>query len=399
MLGSDEAIAQRRFQEIIAPLATVGTVGALLNWYMAEVAPKKSPRTYKDNQYEVKALAATFNDLPIRELRPHLVATFRDERGSTAPTRANREMALLSTVFSKALERGWVDINPCRGVKKIPEKKRDRYISDQEFQKVYKACPKHLKRFMILICTTAQRPADIIKLGRHNIATTHSGNKSIQVLRLRQEKTSAAVDIIITGRLKTLIDECMDDSMDIKTFVYSSRTRRMVDYHRLCRRFKAITEKVGVQNFKLYDLKGKAATDMYKSGIPLEKIQALLGHTSVLTTERYIKSKLSALALPNVNDPLARKRARSSCTTGPSGHPHQGSMSLSQFELFLDISKSNDLWKPALRDFLVHGFSPIEICTKHSIDIDDFLTQFKPLMKRFLRAKAVLQDDPTMMGN
>jgi integrase len=395
MLGPDEARARRRFQEIIEPVARVGTVGSLINWYMAEIAPEKRPRTYQDNQYEIKELNRAFKDINIRELRPHHVATFRDERGASAPTRANREIALLSTIFSKALERGWVDINPCRGVKKITERKRDRYISDHEFQTVYKACPKHLKRFMILACTTAQRPADIIKLGRHNIAITHSGNKTIQVLRLSQEKTATAVDIVIAGRLKSLIDECMEDPADIKPFVYSPRTRGTVDYHRLCRRFKAITQKVGVQNFKLYDLKGKAATDMYKSGVPLEKIQSLLGHTSVLTTERYIKSKLSEIAMPNVNDPLARRRTTSRKSPTKARHAHQGSMTQSQFDIFLAlVSGDHELPHPALHDFLVRAKTPLEIRATHDIDITNFLSKLDPLMKRFLRIKAALQDTP-----
>jgi len=54
-----------------------------------------------------------------------------------------------------------------------------------------------------------------------------------------------------------------------------------------------------VLDFGMYDLKGKAATDMYRSNVPLEKIQHLLGHQSVTTTERYIKARMPSLVESN----------------------------------------------------------------------------------------------------
>jgi len=38
---------------------------------------------------------------------------------------------------------------------------------------------------------------------------------------------------------------------------------------------------------------------MYRSGVPIEQIQHLLAHTSVTTTERYIKARLPDLVEPN----------------------------------------------------------------------------------------------------
>jgi integrase len=49
----------------------------------------------------------------------------------------------------------------------------------------------------------------------------------------------------------------------------------------------------------LYDMKGKGATDMWLSGVPLEQIQVLCGHDSVTTTERYVKSRWKGIVAPN----------------------------------------------------------------------------------------------------
>jgi hypothetical protein len=58
-------------------------------------------------------------------------------------------------------------------------------------------------------------------------------------------------------------------------------------------------KKCGLKDFGLNDLKGKAATDMYRAGVPLEQIQHLLGHSSIKTTEIYIKARLPDLVDPS----------------------------------------------------------------------------------------------------
>lgn len=46
-----------------------------------------------------------------------------------------------------------------------------------------------------------------------------------------------------------------------------------------------------IPSFGYRDLKGKGATDMWRDGVQIEKIQALLGHASKTTTEIYVKQR------------------------------------------------------------------------------------------------------------
>jgi integrase len=52
-------------------------------------------------------------------------------------------------------------------------------------------------------------------------------------------------------------------------------------------------------SFGFRDLKGKGATDMWLSGVPIEQIQLLCGHKNKSTTEIYIKQRWRETALPN----------------------------------------------------------------------------------------------------
>lgn len=297
-VGKDLSVAKLKWAELENPAQEKGSLDSLLDWYLAEVAPKKAARTYSDNKKEAVFLKAGLGHIPFRELRPHHVATYRDTRAKDAPVRANREKALLSHVYTKAIERGWVDVNPCAGVKRNTERKRERYIEDEEFWNVYNLAEKSVKRMMILIYRTAQRPEDLLKCGPSNIKKVRSGNDDVRVLRFTQGKTRATVDVRIEGDLAGLIEECLGEKVVLPYFVHTRQGRRYT-YGGISSMFRRYVAEAKIQDFGMYDLKGKAATDMYRSGIPLEQIQHLLGHASITTTERYIKARMPDLVEPN----------------------------------------------------------------------------------------------------
>lgn len=297
-LGKDLATAKRRWAELEDPAAEKGSLESLIDWYLAEVAPTKAPRTFADNKTEAAYLKKGLGHIPFRELRPHHVATYRDARAKDAPVRANREKALLSHIYTKAIERGWVDVNPCAGVKRNTERKRERYIEDDEFWAVYELAETSVKRLMMLIYRTAQRPEDLLKCGPSHIKRIKSGDQEIRVLRFTQGKTGATVDVRIEGDLAKLVDECLCSKIVHPFFVHTRQGKRY-SYDGISAMFKRYVAKAELKDFGIYDLKGKAATDMYRAGVPLERIQHLLGHTSITTTERYIKARLPDLVEPN----------------------------------------------------------------------------------------------------
>jgi hypothetical protein len=47
-------------------------------------------------------------------------------------TRANRALALLSTMLSLAVKSEWITTSPTRGVKKNPEASRERYLDQTD---------------------------------------------------------------------------------------------------------------------------------------------------------------------------------------------------------------------------------------------------------------------------
>jgi site-specific recombinase XerD len=125
----------------------------------------------------------------------------------------------------------------------------------------------------------------------------HEG-REVRVLRISQGKT---VDIILAGDLEKLVDEHLRESTVWSPFVHT-RAGKKYTYSGIAAMFRRYVRKTGLTDFGLYDIKGKGATDMYRAGVPLERIQHLLGHDRVTTTEIYIKARLPDVATPNMRE-------------------------------------------------------------------------------------------------
>lgn len=219
--------------------------------------------------------------------------------GEDVPVRANREKALLSHVYTKAMEKGMVDFNPCRGVKRNSEKARERMIEDSEYNEVFNRAEPSIKLMMTLIYRTCRRPEDLLKAGIANIKRIEHEGKEVRVLRISQGKTGKTVDILLAGALEKLVDNHIKADTVWPTFVHT-RAGKKYTYSGISAMFRRYVRKAELADFGLYDIKGKGATDMFRSGVPIERIQHLLGHESVTTTEIYIKARLPDVAMPNM---------------------------------------------------------------------------------------------------
>ncbi|MCS3504973.1 site-specific integrase [Achromobacter sp. JUb104] len=124
------------------PAGDLHTLREALRKYSDEISPLR-----KGERWEQVRLAAFESyllplDLPISKVTPQHVAAFRDARSKkVGPSSVLRELSLLASVFEAArLEWEWVDLNPCRGIRKpLKGKHRERTIHIWEIRKMLRA--------------------------------------------------------------------------------------------------------------------------------------------------------------------------------------------------------------------------------------------------------------------
>lgn len=160
-LGREEATALRRYAELVEVISRP-KMRDLFERYLRDVVPGKSPLTQRDNLREMGNLTAVFGNQYPDEVKATDIYAYMDARNSK--TRANRERALLSHVFTMAIRWGICTENPCRNTQAFEERPRDRYVTDEEYWKVHDAAPATVQRAMRIAVSTGLRLSDILAL-------------------------------------------------------------------------------------------------------------------------------------------------------------------------------------------------------------------------------------------
>ncbi len=119
-LGTDKRAAIQKVLDLNGASSDTGTVSELWRTYQATPQWKRlGERTKADYEaYSVKLLEV-MGKVSARLIRPADIARYLRVERSAAPVRGNREVALLSNLMNVAVERGDIDVNPCKQVKRI----------------------------------------------------------------------------------------------------------------------------------------------------------------------------------------------------------------------------------------------------------------------------------------
>ncbi|WP_426219802.1 tyrosine-type recombinase/integrase [Pseudomonas sp. DWRC2-2] len=243
---------------------------------------------------ELKQLRKAFEKAPIDSITPQVVAQYRDAR--TAKVRANREIALLSHMFTIAREWGLTNnANPCFGVRRNEEIPRDYYAGDIVWNAVYDAAVQELKDAMDLAYLTGQRPADVLK-----IATT---DLNADFLMVKQGKTEKKLRLRLEDEgVQSGLSAFINDLQERRAFS-GIKTSRLItntsglrmSQQMLRNRWDEAREKAAIKagangdsalavlirQFQFKDIRPKATSE-----IELTHASRLLGHTTEEMTEK-----------------------------------------------------------------------------------------------------------------
>jgi integrase len=203
-------------------------------------------------------------------------------------------------------------VNPClraSGIQRNPESKRERYVDHDEYNEVWECAGRSVRLLMALTYRTLQRPeSDLIRWDRREVVKARDGKR---VLDFRQWKTGRQMVIAFTPELDSLIPvevvvalrrgepDPIIRRLDGKFYTYDGLSGMLKEAIAVANERRAARRKPLIPSFGFRDLKGKGATDMWRAGVPLEQIQALLGHANKTTTEIYVKQRWREAVEPN----------------------------------------------------------------------------------------------------
>lgn len=145
-----------------------GTIGELIKMYRAAGMDSLRESTRKRYTLYLTHLDSVFGKVRLGALKPSNVAVFlekRRKRGRGAIA-ANREFAVLSSLHDFGMRQGWIDVNPCHGVRRNPEQPRRRVVTDAEFLEAFEASPEPFQDLIAVAYLTGAREGDVISWKR-----------------------------------------------------------------------------------------------------------------------------------------------------------------------------------------------------------------------------------------
>jgi len=257
-LGRSYPEALRKLSELVGDTCSLSTMNGVFDRYAREVIPTKAPRTQLDYRKQLPLLRAVFGEVPPAEITPTHVFEYRNTRALQSVVQANREKSLLSAVFTKALEWGAAAQNPCKQVPRLHEQKRERYISEAEFQSVRALATPMMQIAMDLALLTGLRQGDLLGLEKR-----HLTDEGIDIVTA---KTRKRLIIEWSPELRAVVDRAFDISPRVRQFVICNRQgkRYTSDGFRTIgdrlMRGAAETEAIS-ERFTFHDIRAKSLSD------------------------------------------------------------------------------------------------------------------------------------------
>lgn len=252
----------------------------------------------------LRILLAHFPGKRLRDLTPWLIEGYKHERARalrTHPTRrgkvkpqaterprqpirpatVNRELAVLSSLLTKAVEWGKLAEHPMKGgkVRRLPQHNlKERILTPEEETRLLKASGPELQDLISLALDTGMRLGELVGLTPAGVDLARAE------VRLQHTKNRKERRIPLTARaVGILTDRARGRAPDAPYFPPRPGKRPW----RLASAFGRACTKAEITGLRFHDLRHTFATRLVQAGVDLVTVRELLGHGDLRMTSRY----------------------------------------------------------------------------------------------------------------
>lgn len=275
---------------------------------------KANKRSWAHDEFRSKYLIEFFGNTKLEHIQPLGIERYKQQRLSTnsqrkrkySPSSVNRDLQLLSKIFSMAIDNGIVSVNPVSRVRKFREGEgRERFLTYNEEKRLLAqlvGSKVYLRPVIIIAIHTGLRKSELLSLKFEHCNLTDkevfyglSGRDVIippNHLLVEKSKNGKARTVPINSTVKAELELLRQDAPE-KEFVFTSH-RTGVNYQEIKKGFKKACEDAGIPHGQMtaggltfHDLRHTFATRLREAGVHEIDICQLMGHSSIKMTRRY----------------------------------------------------------------------------------------------------------------
>lgn len=263
------------------------TIKDLCDDYMERHAlPNKRPVSVRDDRSMIEGVilpklsAKKAEDVTRRDIETLL------HRMKDTPYRANRVRSLLSKMFSLATAWGWRDDNPVLGIEKFQEQKRDRWLSEEELNRLGAILDQHPNRKNVMIIRllilTGARKNEVLKATWDQFDL----DRGVWTKPAHTTKQKRTEHVPLSEAATHLLVDWKVQMAGTGDYLFPGKVPGKPVY---CIKafWKEVCTAANLKDVRLHDLRHTYASHLVSNGVSLPIVGKLLGHTQPQTTQRY----------------------------------------------------------------------------------------------------------------
>lgn len=275
--------------------------------FIKEHIPKLKESTQRDYKSRInKHLIPEFGSIPIKDIQRAHVRRFLKPIADKQAVHANRLQAVLSKIFSFAINEELTSNHPLKKMPKFgQEVRRDRFYSKKEIRAIWLAFEQQgepMRSLLMTLLLTGQRLGEVSRMRWGDIDV----NRGLWVIPEEDTKASRTHILPILGELKSILEN-LHSITGHREFVFTSPMNK----EKHLNSFKPVTERIREMedvpiDFRLHDLRRTVATYMAEMGTDRTTLGKILNHkglsgdnlvTSIYDRHDYMDQKKRALSL------------------------------------------------------------------------------------------------------
>lgn len=287
------------------------TMGELCDRYLTEhVSVRNKPNTAREFRKLVEArIRPCLGAFKVADVsRSDVISLHLQMKDS--PYSANRTIAVISKMFALAEE--WdlrpIYSNPCRGIKRYPEKPRQRFLNDSELALLGAALEEAEKAETValeiiialrLLALTGCRASEVLQLIWKDVSFDQG------ILEIRDAKAGSRAHSVGNTALDYLASiQRRDDCPYV--------IGREISIHTLERGWRRIRGIAQLADCRIHDLRHTVGTFAGQSGANAFLVRDKLGHKTLALTDRYVEKDSGPLR--NLSDKIEIRIAAAMAT-------------------------------------------------------------------------------------
>jgi integrase len=262
--------------------------GTFLEW------SKNNKRSWKHDRFRVRVLLTAFRGKTLGEISAADIERFKSRRQHSktkhdtqrSPASVNRELELLSRIFSLAVRLGLAEFNPCSRVSKFKlQNQRYRYLLPDEEPVLLAQCVKarkHLASMIPVAIGTGARKSEMLNLKVGQVDFF----RNLVVFDKTKSGKTRSVEINSEVR-QILLDLCKGKGPDDYVWVNPATGGPYTDVKHA---FASACMDAKIFGLVWHDLRATFGTRLGEAGFNAYAIAELMGHANISTSRRYVRS-------------------------------------------------------------------------------------------------------------